>query len=56
MLSTVFNSIGCYLLPFGAVLLWLLYESRKSKAFLLVGLVLMIIVTNHKCLKRVESD
>ena len=44
MLSTVFNSIGCYLLPFGAVLLWLLYESRKSKAFLLVGLVLLSMV------------
>lgn len=37
MLSTVFSSIGCYLLPFGVVLLWLLYESRKVKAILLAG-------------------
>lgn len=44
MLSKVFSSIGCYLLPFGVVLLWLLYESRKLKAILLAGLVLLSIV------------
>lgn len=44
MLSNVFSSIGCYLLPFGVVLLWLLYESRKLKAILLAGLVLLSIV------------
>lgn len=41
MLSTVFNSIGCYLLPFGVVLLWLLYESKKVKTILLAALVLL---------------
>ena len=44
MLSTVFSSIGCYLLPFGVVLLWLLYESRKVKAILLAGLVILSMV------------
>lgn len=44
MLSTVFSSIGCYLLPFGVVLLWILYESRKVKAVLLAGLVLLSIM------------
>lgn len=44
MLSTVFNSIGCYLLPFGVVLLWLLYESKKVKTILLAALVLLSMV------------
>lgn len=44
MLSTVFSSIGCYLLPFGVVLLWILYESRKVKAVLLAALVLLSIM------------
>lgn len=44
MLSTVFSSIGCYLLPFGVVLLWILYESRKVKAILLAGLVFLSMV------------
>lgn len=44
LLSTVFNNIGCYLLPFVVVLLWLLYESRKVKAVLLAGLVIVGIV------------
>lgn len=44
MLSTVFSSIGCYLLPFGVVLLWLLYESRKVKVVLLAALVLLSIM------------
>lgn len=44
LLSTVFNNIGCYLLPFGVVLLWLLYESRKVKAVLLAALVILSIV------------
>ena len=44
MLSTVFNSIGCYLLPFGVILLWLLYESKKVKTILLAALVLLSMV------------
>ena len=44
MLSTVFNSIGCYLLPFGVILLWLLYESKKVKTTLLAALVLLSMV------------
>lgn len=44
MLATVFNSIGCYLLPFGIVLLWLLCKSRKAKVVLLAGLVLLSMV------------
>ena len=52
MLSTVFSSIGCYLLPFGVVLLWLLYESRKVKAILLAGLV---ILTGEAFIRRIPQ-
>ena len=47
MLSTVFNSIGCYLLPFGVILLWLLYESKKVKTILLAVLVLLSVAWNQ---------
>lgn len=44
LLSTVFSSIGCYVLPFGVVLLWLLYEARKVKVVLLAVLVILSMV------------
>ena len=41
LLSTVFVGIGCYLLPFVIVLLWLLFDSKKIKMMLISALVML---------------